>query len=103
MSRIDVTILVLAFEKRISELNKNPPDLVPSKTISLMLESVVSEEIEKHFSYIIRKDIKDLLNEEFKRSKTKMVKQILKSIMDDSSFKLQIEAKIKKSIIDNII
>jgi len=103
MSRIDVKTLVLAFENRISLLDKNPPDVVPQSTISLMLESALEEEIQKHFIFLIKKDVKESLEKEFKKMKTKLVKEVLRNILTDSSFKESIQNKIKKSIVDNII
>jgi Na+-translocating ferredoxin:NAD+ oxidoreductase RnfG subunit len=102
MSRIDVKTLVLAFENRISELNKNTPDLVPQKTISFMLENAVEEEMKNHFVFLIKQDVKDSLQKEFKKQRNALVKAILKNILTDSFFRESIEKKIKNSIINNI-
>lgn len=103
MSRIDVQALVLAFENRIAALDKNPPVSVSQRTISLMLENALEEEIKNHFIHLIKKDIKHELEQEFKNLKTKLVKEVLKNILTDSDFRNTIERKIKSSIVDNII
>jgi len=103
MSRIDVKTLVLAFENRISALDKNPPDIVPQRTISLMLENVLEEEIKNHFIYLIQKDVRKAFKNEFRNLRTKLVDDILASLLSDSHFKEAVEAKIKKSIVSNIV
>ncbi len=102
MSRIDVQTLVESFEKRISELNKNPPDQVPYKVIVNMLEQSIGEIIRDHFLYLIKKDIQGLIRKEFKSMNNRFVTQTVKDMLADSSFRKSIEMKVKKSIIENI-
>ncbi len=102
-SRIDVQTLVLAFEQRISELNKNPPNIVPDDIISILLKNAITEEIEKHFVNVIQREIKDALHKEFKKIHLNFVKTTLKNILTDSDFRSSIENRIKKSIIESIV
>jgi len=103
MSRIDVKTLVLAFENRITALDKNPPDLVPQRTISLMLENVLEEEIKNHFVYLIQKDVRKAFKNEFKKLRTRLVDDILSNLLKSDSFRIAVEDKIKKSIVNNIV
>lgn len=95
--------LVESFEKRISELNKNPPDIIPRSIIIKMLEQSIGEIIRDHFIYLIKKDMKRLIKEEFNSMKNKFVSTIVKDLLTDSVFRRAAESKIKKSIINNII
>lgn len=52
MSRIDVQTLVLAFERRIEALEKNPPDKIPTSTILKMLEASIDDIIKNHFEHL---------------------------------------------------
>jgi AAA+ superfamily predicted ATPase len=102
MSRIDVQTLVLAFENRITALNKNPPDLVPQKTISLMLENALEQEIKNNIAHVLRQDIHNAFKKEFKKMKVKIVHQVMKDILSDSHFKQTLSDRIKSLIIGNI-
>lgn len=102
MSRIDVETLVRCFEAAIDRLNKNPIEAVSDAQISSMLISSLKHEIQAHFSYIIKREIKKLLKKEFRKTKTKLVKEILKNMLTSSDFREQLEKKIKSSIIENI-
>lgn len=101
MSRINVKTLVLAFENRISALEKNPPDKVSDKTISLMLEAALEEEIRNHFKEVVKIRTKEELNKEFKKVGHKMIKEILKNIIADSSFRQELERNFKTLILNN--
>ena len=102
MDRIDIKTLVLAFEKRISELNKNPPNLVPSSTISMLLENAIQEEVENNFRQVISNEIRECMSKQFKKEKERLVKQASKNILTDSSFRESIEVKIKKILTERI-
>ena len=102
MSRIDVQTLVLAFESALNKLNKNPPEAVSDAQISSMLISCLKYEIENHFSEIIKQDIHQVLKKEFKKEKTKLIKDVVKNILLSSNFRQQIEEKIRYFIIQSI-
>jgi hypothetical protein len=102
MSRIDVKTLVLAFENRIAALDKNPPEVVPQKTISLLLENALQEEIQNHFYHLIKKDVKEVLQKEFKKQKTKLVTEVVKRMLNDESFKQSLMKNIQGLLIHNI-
>lgn len=102
MSRIDVKTLVLAFEKRIEALEKNPPDKVPTSVIINMLERSIDEIIKDHFLSLIKKQIDNNLENEFKSLYKNFIKKTLKDILSDSNFRSTIESRIKSSLIINI-
>ena len=102
MSRIDVQTLVLAFESRISELNKNPIEVVPTKTVQLLLEAALENEIKENFRQVIKIEIKNSLNKEFNKLKGTFIKNILKDVMSDSLFKQEIQDKIKSLILKGL-
>ena len=66
MARIDVQTLVMAFEKRIGELEKNPPDKVSTGVIVNMLERSIDEIIKEHFIYLVKKELELQIKKEFK-------------------------------------
>ncbi len=102
MSRIDVQTLVMAFEKRIEALEKNPPDKISTGVIVNMLEKSIDEIIKEHFIHLAKRDIKKLIKEELKSMKKDFIHKTVTNILTDSSFRQALEEKIKKSVIDNI-
>src|SRR5690242_2281690 len=102
MGRIDVTTLVLAFEKRIEALEKNPPDKVPTGVILNMLNGAIDTTIREHFVHLARKEIKELVDNEFKKYKNDFVNKSLKNIFKDQKFKLEIEKLIKSRLIRSL-
>jgi len=102
MSRIDVQTLVLAFERRIEALEKNPPDKISTGVIVNMLEKSIDEIIKDHFLTLVRRDIKLTVNKEFKSMKSEFISKTVANLLSDESFRLLIENKIKKSILEGI-
>lgn len=102
MARIDVQTLVMAFEKRIEALEKNPPDKVSTGVIVNMLEKSIDEIIKEHFIHLVRKDIESAIKKEFKAMRTQFVEKTVEGILTDSAFRQAIETRIKNSIIYRI-
>ena len=102
MSRIDVQMLVLAFERRIEALEKNPPDKVSTGVIVNMLEKSIDEIIKDHFVHLIRVDIKNQVNKEFKEMKKKFISKTVENMLSDEGFRQGIEKKIKQFILDGV-
>ena len=102
MSRIDIKTLVMAFEKRIEALDKNPPDKVPMSVIMNLLERSIDEVIKEHFLHIVKLDMKKDLEKEFKLMKNKFIKKTLKNILNDEGFRSEIENRVKLSLMMNI-
>ena len=103
MGRIDVQTLVMAFEKRIEALEKNPPELISTGVMLSMLEKSIDELIKEHFNYMIKSEIKKLLEKEFSKMKVSFAKSALKSILSSNEFRSDLEKKLKEHIIDSIL
>lgn len=99
MSRIDVQTLVLAFEKRIDALEKNPPDKISTSVIINMLEKSIDEEIRNHFIYIIQRDITKAIKKEFSNIHKQLIKKSVENILTDSQFRINLEETIKNKVI----
>jgi hypothetical protein len=102
MARIDVHTLVLAFEKRIEALEKNPPDKVPTSVIINMLESSIDDIIKNHFIQLIKSDLEKDIKDEFQKLKVSFIKKTIKNILSDDSFRIDLENKLKKKILQGI-
>lgn len=99
MARIDVQTLVLAFEKRIEALERNPPDKVKTSVIINMLESSIDEIIKDHFLVLVKREIEETIKNEFEKLKTKFVKDVIRNILRDVSFKSKLENELKDKFI----
>ena len=99
MSRIDITTLVLAFEKRIEALEKNPPDKVPTSVIINMLESSIDGIITGHFLESIKKDLELRINEEFKKMRKSFINKTVKNILSSDQFRVSVEESLKQKMI----
>lgn len=102
MSRIDVQTLVLAFEDRIEALEKNPPDKVPTAVIINLLEKAIEDEMKKHFIHIIKKELEENIKKEFSKLKQTFIKTTIKNILTDSGFRISLEEKLKRKMINGI-
>lgn len=102
MSRIDVQTLVLAFERRIDALEKNPPDKVPMNVILNLLEKSIDAVIQEHFIYLAQKEIEDLIKKELKNIHADFVKKTVNNILTNEIFRDSIEHKFKKAILKSI-
>jgi hypothetical protein len=102
MSRIDVQTLVMAFEKRIEALEKNPPDKVPLSVIINLLEKAIEDELKNHFIILIKKELEKNIQEEFKKMKVTFVKKTIKNVLSDNEFRIELENKLTKRIINSI-
>lgn len=102
MSRIDVQTLVLAFEKRIEMLEKNPPDKVPMNVILNLLDKAIDDVIRDHFVDLAKKDIEDLIKKELKNYHHEFIKKTVTNVLDNPIFRDEIENKFKKAIINGI-
>ncbi len=98
MARLDVKTLVLAFENRISALEKNPPDKVPLAVILNLLENAVEEVIKDHFKEIIRQDLEQAIKEQFKQMKDEYISKITETVFMDEEFKIAIQNNLKSRI-----
>lgn len=103
MSRIDVQTLVLAFEKRIEMLERNPPDKVPMSVVINLLEKAIDEVIRNHFIEIAKKDIEDLVKRELKNLHADFVKKTVSNILTNEIFRDSIEARFKEAILGAVI
>jgi hypothetical protein len=102
MSRIDVQTLVMAFEKRIEMLEKNPPDKISTGVVVKLLENSIGEVIKEHFVHIVKKELEEAIHKEFKKMKSAFIEKTLKDILTDDAFREGFRDKIKKSILNNI-
>lgn len=102
MSRIDVQTLVLAFEKRIEMLEKNPPDKVPMAVIINLLEKSIEDEIKNHFIELIRREIVKKIKKEFNDKHEEFIKKTICSILSNDAFQKSIEKNLKDRILNNL-
>lgn len=100
--RIEVETLVAVFEKRIEALEKNPPELVPMNVIIKLLETAIQDVVHEHFVHLIKKEIRDLVTTEFKKLRVPFVKKTVKDLLSDEMFRVELERKVKNSIIHGI-
>lgn len=98
MTRIDVQTLVLAFEKRIVLLEKNPPDKVPTSVVINLLERAIDEVIKEHFVELIRRDIVKSIKKEFDEMRVAFIKKTIENILTDDAFRLKMENHLKYKI-----
>jgi hypothetical protein len=99
MARIDVKTLVLAFEKRISELEKNPPDKISTGVIINLLENGIEECIREHFIFLVKNELEGLIKKEFMVMKSEFIVTTLENIFHDEEFRENLENSIKKRLI----
>ncbi len=102
MSRIDVQTLVLAFERRIEALEKNPPDKVPTHVILNMLEKSIDEIIKEHFIVLIKRDIKKKVTQDLKDMYKSYITKAITNILNDDLFRINLEKSLKQKIIEGI-
>lgn len=98
MSRIDVQTLVLAFEKRIEALEKNPPDKISTSVIVNLLEKAIEDEIKNHFRELVRREIVKQVKKEFSDMRDEFVKKTINSLLTDDAFQKSIENSLKYRI-----
>lgn len=98
MSRIDVQTLVLAFEKRIEELEKNPPDKIPMSVILKLLDKSIESVIKEHFIHLAHKEIEDSIKLELKNSYSEFISKTVSNILSNEIFRDEIENKFKRLI-----
>jgi len=101
--RIELETLVTVFEKRIEALEKNPPELVPMKVLINLLETAIHDVVKEHFIHLIKKEIQEMVEKEFKRIKTPFVKKTVQNMLKDELFRMTLEDKVKNSIINGIL
>ncbi len=99
MSRIDVQTLVLAFEKRISLLEKNPPDKISTAVVVNLLEKSIEDEIKNHFIELIRREIVKSIKKEFEEMRVKFVQKTIENILTDELFRLKMEKHLKHKLL----
>lgn len=99
MSRIDLNTLVACFEKRIESLEKNPPDKVPTHVIIKMLENGIEDEVKEAFRLSAQNDVRKAINKEFKALKDEFIKNTVKNILTDSTFRESVESLLKSKIL----
>ena len=102
MSRIDVQTLVMAFEKRIEALEKNPPDKVPTSVIISLLEKAIEDEMKNHFVFLIQKDILKKIKGEFSDMRDDFVKRVMESMLTDKGFRDDVEKLMKSKMLRGI-
>lgn len=102
MSRIDVQTLVLAFEKRIEALEKNPPDKVPTSVIMNMLEKSIDEIIKEHFVHLVKKEIQVLIKKTYKEMREEFISKTVRNMLEDEDFRHVLEIKFKNLMINSI-
>lgn len=102
MARIEIKTLVLAFEKRIEALEKNPPDKVPTAVIINMLEGSIDEIIKNHFMELIKMELSTRIKSEFAEMHDKFVKKTIKNILSDEDYRGNLENKLKSRMITSI-
>ena len=102
MSRIDVKTLVLAFEKRIEALEKNPPDKVPTAVVINLLERAIDEVIKEHFIHLIKAEIEESIRFEFEKLHDRFVKKTIKELLTDEQYRAEIQRKLKFTMIESV-
>ncbi|SRR5258708_5657892 len=102
MARIDIKTLVLAFEKRIEALEKNPPDKVPTSVIINMIEKTIDDVINKHFIGILKKDLEGQVRKELKNMHIDFVQKTVTNILSNQLFRDQIENKLKNVLLESV-
>lgn len=102
MARIDIQTLVLAFEKRIEALEKNPPDKVPTSVILNLLDNAIGEVIKKHFVDLIELEMKEMIKDEFYTHKDEFIEKALINIFDNEEFRTIVEKEFKNKILKSI-
>lgn len=102
MSRIDVQTLVLAFERRIEALEKNPPDKVPTAVIINLLESSIDAIIKDHFIELIKRELQVKIRTEFKEMHKKFTKKTIENILSDESYRAKLEKSFKETMIASL-
>jgi hypothetical protein len=102
MARIDVQTLVMAFEKRIEALEKNPPDKISTGVIIKMLENSIDDIIKDHFLHLVKKDIEKVIKKEFHEMRINFINKTIEGILTDSNFRQILENKIKDALICKI-
>jgi hypothetical protein len=103
MARLDIKTLVLAFEKRINELEKNPPEQVPTSVVLVLLEKAVGEVITEHFQNNIKEELKQRVREQFAESKDRFINEAITEVLEDEEFKLRMSNLIKHTIEKNFL
>lgn len=99
MARLDIKTLVLAFEKRISELEKNPPDKVSTAVVVTLLERAVEEVIKEHFLHLLKSDLEKAVEKEFKAMKDEFVEEIIENVLTDDELKQKLQGIVKHKIL----
>lgn len=100
MSKIDVQTLVLAFEKRIESLEKNPPDKVPTSVVIKLLENAIDDVIKENFIFLIKKEMKQLIKDEgLSMIKEGYVKKIIENLFNNEDIKGKIEKSMNYKIL----
>ena len=102
MSRIDVQTLVLAFEKRIDALEKNPPDKISTQVIINLLEKAIEDEIKNHFVQLIEREMIKRVKKEFAEMKEEFVRKIIQNMLSSEIFREQIENYLKKKMLEGL-
>lgn len=102
MARLDIKTLVLAFEKRIEALEKNPPDKINTAVVVTLLEKSIEEVIREHFVHVAKQEIKQCVEEKFQEKKNDFVVHIIENILEDDSLKKFIEEHLKKKLIQSL-
>lgn len=100
MARIDVQTLVLAFEKRIELLEKNPPDKVSTSVVINLLERAIDDEIKNHFVELIRRDVVKAVKKEFAQMRDEFIKKTVGNILQDDAFRTALEKNFKDNIMN---
>lgn len=102
MTRIDVQTLVLAFEKRIEALEKNPPDKISTEVIINLLENAIDDEIKKHFIELIRRDILKSVKHQFSHMRDEFIKTTVCNLLSDEKLRNDIEKQLKENILKGL-
>jgi len=103
VARLDIKTLVLAFENRITALEKNPPDKVPMAVILNLLERSVEEVIKDHFLHLIQKELEGLIKEQFEEMKSDFINEVLEDLLDDEEFKKKIGTQLRHKMLKGLI
>jgi predicted PolB exonuclease-like 3'-5' exonuclease len=102
MARIDIKTLVLAFERRITEIEKNPPDKVPMTVIFNLLEKAIDEALREYFHTMILEDLKIYVEDAYKEKYEEFIETCLDNILEDDELRKTIEHRIKTNILNSI-
>jgi hypothetical protein len=98
MARIDIKTLVTVFEKRIAELEKNPPE-IPMAVVVNLLSNAVDDAIREHFMLLVKKDVEEAIKNEYSMMHEGFIANVMEEVFFDKEFRKKIQNHIKNKML----